>query len=211
MPGSLEIELKMRADDEAPLRHLAEVPLLGGCRLGPAREVEETDRYLDTADRRLSSQGWACRLRKRNGVTLVSLKGPPEHAPGEALHRRPELEGPADGVPDPAAWPPSAARSRLLELTGHEALRERIVLRQRRVERVVEPDRRLGVLSLDRVEVLRDGTARGDFAVVELELAGGADERELAPLAEALYATPGLQAEPRTKLERALELAPDRG
>jgi inorganic triphosphatase YgiF len=211
MPASLEVELKLRAEDDVPLRHLAEVDSLAGWRLGPAREVDETDRYLDTADRRLSSRAWACRLRTREGVTLLSLKGPPEHASGEAVHRRAELEGPADAVLDPVLWAPSAARSRLLELSAGEALHEWIVLSQRRVERVVEPDHRVGVLSLDRVRVLRDGTQRGEFAVVELELAAGADERELALMADALRATPGLQPEPRTKLERALELAPDGG
>jgi hypothetical protein len=48
----------------------------------------------------------------------------------------------------------------------------------------------------------------GELYLVELELRPDADpERDLPALARALAAEPGLAAEPRTKLEIALELA----
>ena len=210
----IEAELKFRAVDEEPLRSLAAATSLGPAQLGAARTVDELDRYLDTADLRLAAVRWACRLRAREGRTLVSLKGPAEHIAGATLHRRPELEGPATPDPDPAAWPPSAARAQLLEMAAGAPLVERLRLAQRRTEREVRGGRELsGLLSLDRVRVLRDGMEIGHLLMVELELdpaalAGGLDPR---PLAVALGAIPGLLPDPLTKLEHALGMVSEAG
>ena len=210
----IEAELKFRAVDEEPLRSLAAATSLGPAQLGPARTVDELDRYLDTADLRLAAVRWACRLRAREGRMLVSLKGPAEHIAGATLHRRPELEGPATPDPDPAAWPPSAARAQLLEMAAGAPLVERLRLAQRRTEREVRGGRELsGLLSLDRVRVLRDGIEIGHLLMVELEidpaaLAGGLDPRHLAV---ALGAIPGLLPDPLTKLEHALGMVSEAG
>ena len=60
-----------------------------------AGKVDEVDRYLDTVDLRLATARWACRLRTREGRTIVSLKGPCGTCSGDALHLRGEVEGPA--------------------------------------------------------------------------------------------------------------------
>lgn len=209
--GRVEAELKFWAADERPLEVLAAAPALGPATLGPPRTVEERDRYLDTADLRLSAARWACRLRTREGRTIVSLKGPAEHAPGDLLHRRREVEGPADVSPEPSAWPPSAARELLLQMTRGGALSERFSLEQQRTERSVSLDGRgAGTLSLDRVRMLHTGLEIGRLAVVELELDAGALEGGLDPaeLAAALTAVPGLIADPTSKFERALALLP---
>jgi hypothetical protein len=98
-------------------------------------------------------------------------------------------------------------------MSGGEPLSERLDLHQVRRERVVSVDGSpFGTLSLDSVNVRRDGAERGRFLVVELELddaaiAGGLDT---APLATALGEVPGLEPEQHTKLERALALLEDR-
>jgi inorganic triphosphatase YgiF len=209
MHATIEVELKLRAETEAPLRALATVARLGPADLGPATEVHELDRYLDSADGRLATAGWACRLRTRQGATRLSLKGPPQHAAGAALHRRPEIEGPADASLSPDAWPASPARERLLVLSAGATLVERLALRQRRVERSASIDgKAVGTLSLDRVQVEQGGVGRGAFVAVELELDDAAlgTGFDPTPLADALLATPGLVQEPHTKLERALAL-----
>jgi inorganic triphosphatase YgiF len=211
MGAWLEVELKLRAETDAPLRTLAAAARLGPAALGPATEVAELDRYLDTADRRMSAAGWACRLRSRDGETRITLKGPPADGTAGALHRRPEVDGPATDDPQPAAWPPSPARDLLLHLSGGGALGERLVLRQLRTERSVSIDGQpAGTLSLDRVRVEREGVERGALLVVELEMDDRALERGVDPasLAQALLAIPGLTAEPRTKLEHALAMLP---
>jgi inorganic triphosphatase YgiF len=203
-----EVEAKLRAGDAAPLEALAGEQTLDGALLGTARTVDETDRYLDTADGRLDAVRWACRLRAREGAVRVSLKGPAETHARDGLHRRPELEGPATDSLDPADWPPSEARRHLESLSGGAPLVERLRLEQRRTERPVHVgERRVGTLSLDRVEIVRGERRAGELFVVELELADAEalPQSDLRRLAEALAARPGLAPDPRTKLEHALE------
>jgi len=207
---TLESELKYRADDEAPLIALAAAPTLGPATLGPAYIVDELDRYLDTPSLRLAAHRWACRLRTREGHTVVSLKGPAEHESGAAMHQRREIEGPATPDPSPVDWPASEAGERLLEMAGDEPLLERLVMAQQRTERAVLLEATpVGLLSLDRVRVIDDGREIGRMLMVELELdpaalAGGLDPR---PLAAALSRESGLHADPLSKLEHALGMA----
>jgi inorganic triphosphatase YgiF len=207
----VEAELKYTASDEQPLLELEDAPALGPADLGPARMTLELDRYLDTADLRLSAARWACRLRRRDGRTIVSLKGPPQHRAGEIVHRRDEVEGPAGPDLDPQIWPASPARDRLLAFTAGGELVERFRLEQERTERSVGVgEMPVGVLSLDRVRVLYRESQAGRMFVVELELdsaalAVGFDHR---PLADALGRVSGLSPDPLTKVERALALLP---
>ena len=204
-----EVEAKFRAETAEPLVGLASRPRLGRAVLGAARTVDEVDRYLDTEDGRLAAARWACRLRSREGTTRISLKGPPV-APIEGWHhRRPEVEGPATASIDPDGWPVSEALALLATLRAGQPLVERLQLHQARTERAVTlaDGTSLGTLTLDRVRMTSDGTDLGRLFMVELELdsASGAGEAELDGLAAALEATDGLVAEPRSKLEHALE------
>ena len=204
-----EVEAKFRAETAEPLVELAARPRLGHAVLGRARTVEEVDRYLDTDDDRLAAALWACRLRTREGTTRISLKGPPIGPVEGWHHRRPEVEGPATDTIDPDQWPASPALELLEELRGGRPLRERLRLYQTRTERAVTlaDDTRLGTLTMDRVRMTADGTDLGRLFVVELELdpSSAAGEAELDGLAAVLEATDGLSAEPRSKLEHALE------
>lgn len=210
-PSRLEAELKFTARDERPLEVLEGSASLGPAALGPGGTVRELDLYLDTADLRLEAARWACRLRSRGGSTILSLKGPAEHLPGELLHKRPEVEGPAGPGLDPHDWEPSAARELLLSMTGSRPLVERFALEQDRTERTVQVASVLvGGLSLDRVQVLHEGREVGRMFVVELELepAAVASGFDPAPLAAALSAVEGLLPDPVSKLERALQMLP---
>ena len=210
---TLEVELKYHADGPAPLERLGTASTLGPATLGPGRTVDELDRYLDTSDARLGAARWACRLRSREGVTGISLKGPPEPGSGGGLHRRPELEGPAGDGLDPAGWPASDARDLLDRLRGGRPLVERFRLLQRRTERTVALDGTdLGTLTLDVVEIARDDRRLGVLHAVELELAadGMPGSAHVTELDAALAAVDGLERDDRTKLEHALDLLPDR-
>ncbi len=206
-----ELELKLLAGDDRPLQELAARRTLGPASLGDLSVTGELDRYLDTADGRLGEARWACRLRTRDGRTIVSLKGPSRRATGTdaSLHQRPEREGPANDRLDPAAWPPSGATELLRALSGDAPLVERLALRQERGERAVRVgDAHVGTLSLDRVDVLHRGDPVGRLFVVELELAGDAarDPSLIARLSDALAAVDGLSPDPASKLEHALAL-----
>lgn len=207
---AIEVEARFRVEDPGALRRLDDMERLADAHLGAARGVDETDSYLDTADGALSAERWACRLRQRHGRHVLSLKGPPEEGAGGWLHRRLEVEGPATAEPVPERWPPSEALDLLDRLRGGRPLLERLALRQRRTERSVSlGGRGVGVLSLDDVIVAVAGDEVGRFDIVELELAPSlaGDESTLPALAGALASIPGLVPEPRSKLERALELA----
>ena len=220
-PGLVETELKLSATGEGPLQRLAGMRQLGSMPLGTPDTFLEVDRYLDTGEGRLAAAGWACRHRRRARRHLISLKGPPaaatdgpdgaqEETLGGALHRRPEIEGPASARLDPRDWPASAARDRLLELTGGRELQERFVLRQRRTERSVRDGLvRVGILSLDRVSVVQHGAPIGRLWCVELEIertTAAPREGPIRRLLADLLAVGGLAIEPMTKLERAVAL-----
>lgn len=207
---TIEVELKYLADGPEPLDRLRSASSLGPARLGPAREVAETDRYLDTTDGRLAASRWAARLRRREGATRLSMKGPAVPATAPGLHRRPELEGPASDALDPSAWPPSEATALLDRICAGALLVERFRLVQTRTERAVLVDgETLGTLSLDLVRIEAMGSALGSLRVVELELAAGAPERHESLLGEldaGLRGFEGLCPDDRSKLEYALDL-----
>jgi inorganic triphosphatase YgiF len=205
----VEVEAKFRARSPEPLAALSSEATLGAAVLGPARTIDEVDIYLDTPDGRLAAERWACRLRDRGREFRLSLKGPEQASRRGSIHRRLELEGPATASYDPSAWPPSGARDELDRLRGGQELTERLRLRQRRVERpVLLRGEELGTLSLDTATISHAGADLGDpLHLVELELHADdpAAVAELERLAAALEARPGLEADPRTKLEHALE------
>jgi inorganic triphosphatase YgiF len=208
MADTLEVELKLRAD-AAALEELAKVPGLGPADLGPPRAVDELDRYLDTVGGALAAARWACRLRSREGRSWISLKGPAQHAAGDSVHRRPEVEGPAPDDPSttPHAWPVSPARDLVLRLAGPQPLREVLRLRQHRLERaLLVGGRRVAVLSLDDVTVEHDGRDMGAMRVVELEVDSAISSDAIEPVFAALRERDGLRPEPASKLERALEM-----
>ena len=207
---AIEVEARFRVEDPEALDRLAAIDRLGAADLGVAEKVDETDSYLDTADGALGAERWACRLRRRHGRHTLSLKGPAAPGADGWLHRRPEVEGPATKDLVPERWPPSEARDLLDRLRGGRPLVERLALRQVRTEREVTlHGQRIGVLSVDDVTVIVGGDEVGAFGIVELELAPSlaGDEGALPGLAAALAAIGGLAAEPRSKLERAVELA----
>jgi inorganic triphosphatase YgiF len=205
-----EVEAKFLADGAAALDALARAPKLGEATLDAPATASEIDIYLDTAGGRLGAARWACRLRDRDDGFRISLKGPAEDIVDGWLHRRPEVEGPATASFDPHTWPASEARDLVLELSRGAALIERFRLLQRRTERDVRfGSERLGTLSLDVATIAREGEQLGVLHVVELELASADDAasaERLDALASVLARQPGLRADPRSKLEHAMEL-----
>ena len=114
-----------------------------------------------------------------------------------ALHRREELEGPADRTSDVDGWPSSAARSLILELCGDAPLVELVTVRQFRRRRDLElPTGDTTVeLSLDEVDVVARGRVVERFLELELELKRGS-VADLAPLQALLDGHHGLTPSP---------------
>ena len=198
----IEVELKYRVRDAEAAARLGALRTLGALRVaGRPRQIQVEDRYLDTANGELARAGYAVRLRRGPRMTILSVKA--SNAAASALHRREELEGPADLSLDPHAWPPSAARSLVLEHAGDAPLIEIVTIRQLRRARTFTGDALDAELSVDDVEVVAGGRMIERFIELEVELKSG-DEAGLADLAVILGADPALEPVTTSKLERAL-------
>ncbi len=162
---------------------------------GPVDKQVE-DRYFDTARDALRSHGFAARLRRRGAAVTLTVKslavdddaGTSAGAPAEALHRRIELEGPANGRLDPDGWPSSPARELVDELRDGARLRDLFTIRQRRTVRDIRASDGAAELSLDSVEVLVGGSVVGTFSELEIESTEG-DATLLRRLAAVLEAS----------------------
>ena len=201
----LEVELKYRMSGVAAgERLLASDELAGLHAHGPAVDVLQEDRYLDTIDAALARAGFAARLRSTDQGTIISLKGLRRQDAGGAAHRRAELEGPADPSAPPVAWPESEARDTVVSIAGDRPLFELVVLRQLRRKRWYGPEEAVVELSLDDVEVVSGGRVIDRFAELEAEVRVG-DDSVLAPLAELFGEIEELVPAATSKLERAME------
>jgi triphosphatase len=197
-----EIELKFDVLRTAPARRLVEADELAGLRaVGPSRVVLMEDTYVDTASGRVRAARWAARFRRIDGVTSVTVKGLARRGAG-ATHRRAELEGFADPSLPPEVWPPSAARDRLIEIVGEEALGPLVTIEQRRRQRNFANDRVAVEVSLDRVVTRADGRVADRSNVLEVELKSG-DAAELAQLGAELAQRAFLVEATTSKLARA--------
>jgi CHAD domain-containing protein len=200
----VEVELKYRVSDPA-VGH----EILDAADLGPlaardtVRSSQTEDRYVDTPDGSLAKAGFAARLRRTGGGDIISVKSLASVRTGSMNHRE-ELEGPAIRGDAPSDWPPSSARSLVLELAGDAYLVELVTIRQLRHRRHFgDDDGTLVELSLDEVDVVASGRIVEHFTELEAELKDGS-EPALAAVAEVLDAHPGLTADPTSKLQRAL-------
>jgi inorganic triphosphatase YgiF len=160
----VEVELKYAVADRTIGERLLNADTVAGFRAtGAARPTQHEDRYIDSADGALARAGYAARLRTASTGTTVTVKST-DDADG-SLHRREELEGPANRTADVSAWPASAARSLILELCGDAPLVELVTIRQfRRRRDLALPTGEAAVeLSLDEVDVVAHGRVVARF------------------------------------------------
>lgn len=202
-PVEIELKFRMTGTSEGE-RLLASDDLAGFSAMGPAVAVTQEDRYLDTTGGALAAAGYAGRLRTTKRGTVITLKGLRRADEGGALHRREEIEGPADAAASPAAWPESDARTAVIEIAGDTPLADLVTIRQVRRKRDYGCEGTVVELSVDDVEVVHGGRVIERFAELELELRKG-EETALEPLSDLLSDIEELVPAETSKLERALE------
>jgi CHAD domain-containing protein len=203
-PRPVEIELKYRLKEEAAGdRYLVADELAGFIPITPVRSTQLEDRYLDTADGALARAGFACRLRQTAKGTTVSVKSTSRRPDASGFHRREELEGPADRTAGPRDWPPSDARSLVLEQCGDAPLVELVTIRQLRRKRHLQAGETVVELSLDEVDAVARSRVVERFVELEVELVQG-DEGQLVAMDALLADDPGLVVSKGSKLESAL-------
>jgi CHAD domain-containing protein len=198
----IEVELKYQVTTPGGADRYLVAPEIGPFKsVGQVRSVRLEDGYVDSADWGLARAGFAARLRRTSAGTLISVKA---HATsGVRLHRREEIEGPADAAAIPRDWPDSQARTVILELCGDEPLVELLKIRQLRRVRRLEAGASRAELSLDEVEVFGNDTLLERFDELEVELKKGGEE-PLEALADLFDRDEVLRAVSGSKLDRAV-------
>lgn len=200
----VEVELKFRVLDLAAAERYLVADSIGSFVAGgAARATQLEDRYVDTAAGALTQAGFAVRLRQSGRGTIVSVKSLARTDGAGGSVRREELEGPADRTAGPIEWPPSDARSLVLELAGDAPLVELVTIRQLRRKRILRDGDTRVELSLDEVDVVVRSRVVDRFVELEAELVKG-DERRLTELATVFAADRALTSEQGSKLESAM-------
>jgi CHAD domain-containing protein len=201
----MEIEAKYTVPDTATLADLLALKGLAAYKFRAAGEKQLTDHYLDTASRDVLQGGYACRMREgeMDGGWLITVKGL-GGAEGE-IHRREEYEVEVPPNAPPEVWPESQARELALRLSGGQPLIELFAIHQQRTVREVKLGRRrVGLASLDAVEI-EAGERKAVFHELEIELAPTGKLEDLQALGT-LLAPYKLEPQPHSKFERALAL-----
>lgn len=205
-----EIESRYRVPAQALFYELAALPQLAGYVLQPLGSLNIRDRYLDTRERALLQEGWACRVRREQSATgtpshFVTLKGPATRS--GAILARPEAEvALLEPLEQSECWPAGVLRARVQALTSPRRLRRLATVRQRRYRyALMDGQRMVAELALDRIR-FRAGKRSQRMYLVECELRPAGTREDLERVHQALTNTYGLVPEPRSKLRCALEL-----
>jgi CHAD domain-containing protein len=199
----IEVEAKYRVARPGAADRYLVAPDLGpfGAQ-GAVRSIRIEDRYVDSPDWALTRAGFAARLRKSARGVEIGLKS--RNVATGGVHRREEIEGPADSGLAPSAWPQSSARDVVLEYCGDQDLVEIVTLRQLRRVRLMQAAESTAELSVDEVEVIGRGGLLDKFEELEVELKSG-DETALSAVVAILDGDPALQKQSRSKLDRAIK------
>ena len=132
----------------------------------------------------------------------MSVKSLAQRSGESGAHRREELEGPPIGQ-RPARWPPSDARSLVLEQCGDAPLVELVTIRQLRRKRKLQLDDTIVELSLDEVDAVARSRVIERFVELEVEVMHG-DDSALDRIEAILAEDPELAPSTGSKLEAAL-------
>ena len=200
-----ELELRYAVDDPAAVEAWLDEHFWPAD-VGPmARwtEVDQADRYFDTADGVLAQAGYGARLRITDDRTTVTLKS--DIARSGALHRRREIEAAAADALAAAAWPESEARRLVEQLAAGSPLVERFTIRQRRRVRDLRRSDAALQVSIDRLQVEHGGRIVGRAAILEVELRDG-DPGALREVDALMSDSDVVRPEPRNKMAIAQEL-----
>jgi CHAD domain-containing protein len=209
----MEIEAKYRVVGKLSPQRITSVDLHPYV-MKKAEDERHHDSLLDTADRAITSNGYALRIREAGKRRMLTLKGPPL-GEGE-VHRREEIEAELDSdSPGPAKkgrvsrarWP-EPIKGKVNEIIGEEQLLSLIHTDMHRMTWKIErAGRVIAELAYDVGEISANGKSDA-VNEIEIELKGAGAESDLRTVGEMLRAQTPLEPESRTKLSRGLDLLP---
>ena len=173
--------------------------------LGERQTHELRDTLLDTADHILSEARHSLRIRRDGSITFLTLKMP--GSVEGAVHARPEIEAEitADMTKDRSQWSQDIVEP-VNTLIGDAELTELLSIRnRRRVWAIMRDETLIAELALDR-GIITANTRKMPFHEIELELKGEGNDDDLVVLTDMLVAALPLASEPKSKMQRGLEL-----
>ena len=201
----MEVEAKFTIPDEETFQQLLEATSLARFNLIEPVLLDLQDRYLDTEAGAILAGGYACRIRRQNGITLATIKG--LGTASGAIHHRIEHEVALPQPLPPQQWPPGHARDIALRLSDGEPLDLLFEISQARHRRhLCDGDRTVAELNLDRVRLHRGMETGATYLELEVELLPGGSEEILAQLVKELQAEWGLLPQSQSKFERGMAL-----
>ena len=203
MAGRLEIEAKFQVSDQETLSQILHQEQLDrfDLRLAPTYQVE--DIYQDTAENHLHKAGYACRIRRKGGSWIATLKEQGETR--DMIHERMELDVALPYLElDPLRWPDSEVRQLAIQLSGGVPLHRVFTIRQTRHTRIVtDQERQIAELSLDEVRLDIPGQSETYFEL-ELECLPEGSLEDIRELSALLMAEWSLEPQTQSKFLRAM-------
>jgi len=199
-----EIVAKFEMPDPQVRSQLQTCTVLAGYAMSRPTTMSVWDTYLDTPDQRIHRAGFTCRQRETASGFRMTLKS--RGCAEGALDRQGEWEV-TSSASQPAEWPESQVRDRVLRLAGQAPLRPLFSLEQVRVKHLLEDAMQaVAELSMDSVTVSH-GDRMSVFHVLEVELLPTNPEENLMAIVDCLQEEWHLHPEPYSKFERALYLS----
>jgi inorganic triphosphatase YgiF len=201
----MPIEKNFRITDPGTFWSLQTIDQLGEFLLSTDEVTEVTDTYLDTRKRRLLTKGYSCCKRepgKKARIILTKL-GTKDDVSHQLKEWRVKLK---KDTHDPADWPDSKVRTRVIKIIPEKKLQPIFVLRHTRITRSISKDDQvIAQANLDDVSVTVNGKDR-QFKTLKLKVTDPEQEKQLKALISTLQANWKLKPEPLTNFERALEM-----
>jgi CHAD domain-containing protein len=200
----MEIEAKFSLPNTHSLQRFQAATQIAGFPLGKVRKVEIQDTYMDTRERKILAEGFACRFRQEADGVRVTLKG--IGGASGAIHKREETEIVIPGLQMAEELPKGPLREQLLAMTGGDPLLPLFVLHQTRLIKTVRwQGQSIAELSLDEVHGIAGGREEAYYEL-EVELTSKGSEQQLIKIAGCLEEKYHLRPEPLSKFERTLAL-----
>jgi CHAD domain-containing protein len=203
---SRETEAKFAVFDLVSYNQLKALRESGGFTLTEGQEFAVTDVYQDTVGRALMAAGWALRLRSQHGRLSATAKQIVPPSDSFSIHEREELEVGLESPGQPRDWPESDLRATVLGLIGLEPLIALFEVHQLRfVRNLVQADRLVSEMSLDRVRLVAGGRER-EYMELEVELRPAGTREELFSILAAMRREVSLVPSARSKFEEGVLL-----
>jgi inorganic triphosphatase YgiF len=201
----MTIEKTFRITDPGTFWSLQTIDQLGEFSLSTEGVTEVTDTYLDTRKRRLLAKGYSCCKRepgKKARIILTKL-GAKDDTSHQPKAWKVKLE---KNINNPADWPNSKVRTRVLKIIPEKKLQPMFALHQRRIiRRISKDDQDIAQANLDDVSLAADGKEQ-NFKILEIEMLVLNGKDHLGTITKLLRSEWSLEVEPLTRFERALAM-----